>query len=99
MLPVPRCPPDRQANGAMTPRQKATSRSAEHHQAIPVAAKKVTRPSKYARLHELLGLFGNDLITRDEFWRMMAEQRLTDSDIDHFCNGELSPDNPEGLRR
>ena len=47
-------------------------------------AKKRAKPSKYERLHELLGMFGNDLIDRDTFWRMMAEQNLTDADIDAY---------------
>ena len=64
-----------------------------------MTAKKRAKPSKYERLHELLGLLGNDLIDRDTFWRMMAEQNLTDADIDDYCDGTISPDNPEGLRR
>jgi hypothetical protein len=64
-----------------------------------MSAQKKSRPSKYARLHELLGAFGNDLIDRDTFWKLMAEQRLTDSDIDAYCAGEISPDNPEGFLR
>ena len=61
-----------------------------------MTAKKRAKPSKFERLHELLGLFGNDLIDRDTFWKMMAEQRLTDSDIDDYCAGVISAENPEG---
>jgi len=46
-------------------------------------------------LHELLGAFGNGVIDRGEFWRMMAEQRLTDADIDKYCTGEISADHPK----
>ena len=61
-----------------------------------MTAKKRTKPSKYERLHYLLGALGNDLIDRDTFWKMMAEQRLTDSDIDNYCNGTISAEHPEG---
>jgi hypothetical protein len=64
-----------------------------------MTAKKRAKPSKFERLHELLGLFGNDLIDRDTFWKMMAEQRLTDSDIDDYCAGVISAENPEGFLR
>ena len=64
-----------------------------------MTAKKRAKPSKFERLHELLGLFGNDLIDRDTFWKMMAEQRLTDSDIDDYCAGVISAENPEGSLR
>ena len=64
-----------------------------------MSAKKKAKPSKFERLHELLGLFGNNLIDRDTFWRMMAEQNLTDSDIDAYCDGSISPENPDGFLR
>ena len=64
-----------------------------------MTAKKRAKPSKFERLHELLGLFGNDLMDRDTFWKMMAEQRLTDSDIDDYCAGVISAENPEGFLR
>ena len=64
-----------------------------------MTAKKRAKPSKFERLHELLGLFGNDLIDRETFWKMMAEQRLTDSDIDDYCAGVISAENPEGFLR
>ena len=64
-----------------------------------MTAKKRTKPSKYERLHYLLGALGVDLIDRNTFWRMMAEQRLTDSNIDDYCTGNISPDNPEGFLR
>jgi hypothetical protein len=65
------------------------------------AAKKQPKPkaSKYEKLFYLLGAFGDDRITRDEFWRLMAEQRLGDSDIDKFCSGEISPERPDGFLR
>jgi hypothetical protein len=64
-----------------------------------MTAKKRAKPSKFERLHELLGLFGNDLIDRDTFWKMMAEQRLADSDIDDYCAGVISAEKPEGFLR
>ena len=64
-----------------------------------MTAKKRVKPSKFERLHELLGLIGNDLIDRETFWKMMAEQRLTDSDIDDYCSGTISAENPEGFLR
>ena len=63
-----------------------------------MTAKKRTKPSKYERLHYLLGALGDDLIDRDTFWKMMAEQNLTDDDIDNYCNGTISPENPEGIK-
>jgi hypothetical protein len=64
-----------------------------------IAAKKKPRPSKNERLHELLGLLGNDLVTRDQFWRMMSEQKLSDTDIDAYCAGDISAEHPEGFLR
>jgi hypothetical protein len=64
-----------------------------------MTAKKKPKPSKHERLHYLLGALGDSAIDLATFWKMMAEQRLTDSDIDNYCDGTISPDNPEGLRR
>ena len=41
--------------------------------------------SKYARLHELLGLLGNDQITLEVFWPLMNAAGLTNDDIDRYC--------------
>jgi hypothetical protein len=60
---------------------------------------KNAKRSKFERLHELLGLFGNDRINRDQFWQMMKEQNLTDRDIDDYCDGTISAENPEGFLR
>lgn len=40
---------------------------------------------KHQLLHELLGAFGNNVISRDEFWRRMNAAGLTDADIDAWC--------------
>jgi hypothetical protein len=66
--------------------------------AVTGAAKKKTA-SKYERLHSLLGALGDGTISRDEFWRTMAEQRLTDSDIDDYYSGDISAKNPDGFLR
>jgi hypothetical protein len=55
--------------------------------------------SKYARLYELLGALGKGQIDKESFWKRMEEQQLTDSDIDAFCAGDISPDNPDGFLR
>jgi hypothetical protein len=47
------------------------------------------RLSKRERLHEILGLFGDGLITREQFAEMMREHKLTADDIDLYCKGEL----------
>ena len=47
------------------------------------------RASKRERLHQILGLYGAELITREEFETMMKDQKLTDDDIDRYCRGEL----------
>jgi hypothetical protein len=64
-----------------------------------MTAKKRAKPSKYERLHYLLGAYGDSTIDRDTFWRLMAEQRLTDSDIDDYCSGVISPEHPDGFLR
>ena len=64
-----------------------------------MTAKKRAKPSKYERLHYLLGAFGDNAIDRDTFWKMMAEQNLTDTDIDDYCSGAISAENPEGFLR
>ena len=45
-------------------------------------------PSKYQRLHELLGALGNGHIDVQSFWKRMAEHDLTAEDIDAYCAGE-----------
>jgi hypothetical protein len=47
------------------------------------------RASKRQALFDILGRFGDGLITREEFDALMREHRLTDDDIDRFCRGEL----------
>ena len=45
--------------------------------------------SKWERLDDLLRRLGNDEFSLDLFWRMMAQQNLTDQDIDDYCSGVL----------
>ena len=45
--------------------------------------------SKRERLHDILGRFGDDLITREEFAQMMRDHKLTADDIDKYLRGEL----------
>lgn len=40
--------------------------------------------TKKQRLDQLLGLFGDSLITREQFEMMMRDQNLTDEDIDFY---------------
>jgi hypothetical protein len=47
------------------------------------------RASKRERLHDILGRFGDGLITKDEFLALMRDHKLTDDDIDAYCRGEL----------
>jgi hypothetical protein len=47
------------------------------------------RASKRERLHDILGRFGDGLITREQFKEMMRDHKLTDDDIDAYCRGEL----------
>jgi hypothetical protein len=61
-----------------------------------MTAKKRTKPSKFERLHYLLGALGDSTIDLATFWRMMAEQNLTDDDIDNYCNGTISAESPNG---
>lgn len=37
---------------------------------------------------ELLRLLADDRLTREQFWKQMHEQGLTDADIDRYCRGE-----------
>ncbi|MCA1452883.1 hypothetical protein I6F35_06560 [Bradyrhizobium sp. BRP22] len=45
--------------------------------------------TKRERLHQILGLYGDDLITREQFEALMKAHKLTDADIDAYCRGEL----------
>jgi hypothetical protein len=54
---------------------------------MPKAA--VQRQSKRERLHDILGRFGDGLITREQFEALMKDHRLTDDDIEAYCRGEL----------
>ena len=45
--------------------------------------------TKRDRLHDILGRFGDDLITREMFEMLMKAHKLTDDDIDAYCRGEL----------
>ncbi len=54
-----------------------------------MAKKPVQSLSKRERLHDILGRFGDDLITREQFEAMMKDHKLTDDDIDAYCRGEL----------
>jgi hypothetical protein len=49
----------------------------------------VAQPSKRDLLHDILGRFGQDRITRPEFEVLMKANKLTDDDIDAYCRGEL----------
>jgi ribosomal protein S10 len=49
----------------------------------------VVQPTKRERLHDILGRFGDDLITREQFEAMMKDHKLTDDEIDAYCRGEL----------
>ena len=55
-----------------------------------MARKSGPPPTKRERLHKILGLFGDDLITKDQFLALMREHKLTDDDIDRYCSGELA---------
>ena len=52
-------------------------------------AKKAAQQTKRERLHEILGMFGDGRITRDQFEALMRDQKLTDDDIDAYCRGKL----------
>jgi hypothetical protein len=56
---------------------------------LAVAKKPVQPLSKRERLQDILGQFGDDLITREQFDQMMKDHKLTDDDIDAYCRGEL----------
>jgi hypothetical protein len=45
--------------------------------------------SKRERLHGILGMYGDDRITREQFEALMKDHKLTDDDIDAYCRGEL----------
>jgi hypothetical protein len=47
------------------------------------------RQSKHERLHVILGRFGDDLITREQFEALMRDQKLAHDDIDAYGRGEL----------
>ena len=49
----------------------------------------VVQTSKRDRLHDILGRFGDDRITREQFEALMRQHKLTDDDIDAYCRGEL----------
>jgi hypothetical protein len=46
--------------------------------------------SKWERLHDILGRFGDGLITREQFSEEMRQHKLTADDIDAYCRGELA---------
>ncbi|MET4017771.1 MULTISPECIES: hypothetical protein [Bradyrhizobium] len=50
---------------------------------------KRAQQTKRERLHQILGLFGEGLITREQFETMMKQHDLTDDDIDRYCRGVL----------
>jgi hypothetical protein len=52
--------------------------------------KKPVQASKRERLHDILGRFGDELITREQFEALMVAHKLTDNDIDAYCRGELN---------
>ena len=45
--------------------------------------------SKRERLHDILGRYGDNRITREMFEMLMKAHRLTDEDIDAYCRDEL----------
>lgn len=45
--------------------------------------------TKRDRLHDILGRFGGDRITREQFEALMRQHKLTDDDIDAYCRGKL----------
>ena len=51
--------------------------------------RKPVQPTKRERLHDILGRFGDGLITMDEFLALMRDHKFTDDDIDAYCRGEL----------
>ena len=57
------------------------------------------KPSKYERLHELLGALGKDVIDPRRLLETDREQNLDDDDIDQYCAGAISAENPEGLTK
>jgi hypothetical protein len=50
-----------------------------------VAIKKFKPPTKYELMSDLLGAFGDNRITRDQFWGQMKERGYTQEDIDQWC--------------
>lgn len=48
------------------------------------------RATKRERLHDILGRFGDGLITMDEFLALMRQHKLTNDDIDAYCMGTLN---------
>lgn len=51
--------------------------------------KRAAQQTKRERLHQILALFGDDLITREQFEAMLRDHKLTDDDIDRYCRDEL----------
>lgn len=51
--------------------------------------KKPQPPTKRERLHDILGRYGDGLVTREQFEQLMTEHKLTDADIDAYCRGKL----------
>ena len=45
--------------------------------------------SKRERLHDILGRYGEDRLTREQFEALMKAHKLTDDDIDAYCRDEL----------
>ena len=46
------------------------------------------RPGQRERLADLLGRFGNSILTTEQFWSQMRQAGLDDSHIDRFCSEE-----------
>ena len=47
------------------------------------------QPTKRERLHDILGRYGDGLLTREQFETLMKAHKLTDDDIDAYCRDEL----------
>jgi hypothetical protein len=46
---------------------------------------KKPKQSQYEFLSDLLGAFGRDVITREQFWSQMKARGYTQADIDQWC--------------
>jgi hypothetical protein len=55
-----------------------------------VTMKKQKQTTKRERLHDILGRYGDGLITTDQFLEEMRQHKLTADDIDAYCRGELN---------